>query len=36
MIEALQDLVTAGLAQRLGRQGKQGVMPLLDEQGQRR
>jgi predicted transcriptional regulator len=31
VIDAVQDLVAAGLAQRLGRQGKQGVVPLLDK-----
>jgi hypothetical protein len=29
VIEAVQDLVAAGLAQRLGRQGKQGVVPVV-------
>lgn len=29
VIEAVQELMTEGLDQRLGRQGKQGVVPLI-------
>jgi hypothetical protein len=36
VIGAVQEPAAAGLAQRLGRQGKQSVMPLLDGQVERR
>jgi hypothetical protein len=35
VIDAVQELVVAGLVQRLGRQGKQGVVALLGKQSER-
>jgi hypothetical protein len=34
VMDTMQDLVDASLAQRSGRQGKQGVVPLLDKPGE--